>query len=586
MARNNVRVGVGVHGAKQAASELDKFRDKFDRLQKQGAKGFAIGAGAAITTKAFDLMGLAASSAADFIGDSIGAASDLNETLSKSRTIFGDSADEIEAWADTAADAFGSSKKDALDAASGFAGLFSTVGLGLDKSAEMGKKLTELGSDLASFFNTDVATALGALKSGLSGESEPLRKFNVFLSETAVSAELARMGIKKVGGQFTEAQKATARYKIILDQTTTAQGDFERTSDGLANTQRSLEAAMADVQAEIGQKLLPVMLDLANFAKDEIVPAIEAISDAADEAAPVLDILGLAAQHLIDPLGSMERAMGFLADREAEAAQEAKDAAVALGEMQRAAFDVEHGLGDTEGALDTTGDATDDLTRDTKELKTAQEKLADALQDTTDNLEELSDEMFGATINAGDLAQAQKDLAEKLKEGPESKKAQDIAIWRGEVAELEQTIFDLQAQMAREAGPKAFYDWLIKQKAAIGDTNAALSIYIDRLIAAAGIRLPGIPHGAEPTGGGGTSPAPIPIRTAPRGALPAFAEGGTVPGPEGSPQVILAHGGEEITPVDGKGGTTINLTVQGSLIAQSKEDVVLALQRAASFVRG
>ena len=43
----------------------------------------------------------------------------------------------------------------------------------------------------------------------------------------------------------------------------------------------------------------------------------------------------------------------------------------------------------------------------------------------------------------------------------------------------------------------------------------------------------------------------------PRGALPAFAEGGTVPGPEGSPQVILAHGGEEVIPADGKGGTTI-----------------------------
>src|SRR3989304_4319541 len=89
MAGNVVRVATQVTGTAKASSDLDRLRDKFERLQKQGAKGFAIGVGAAVTTKAFDLMGMAASAAADFIGDSIGAASDMNETLSKSKVIFG-----------------------------------------------------------------------------------------------------------------------------------------------------------------------------------------------------------------------------------------------------------------------------------------------------------------------------------------------------------------------------------------------------------------------------------------------------------------------------------------------------------------
>src|SRR3990170_4564735 len=103
MAGNVVRVATQVTGTAKASSDLDRLRDKFDRLQKQGAKGFAIGAGAAITAKGLDLMGMAAGSAAEFIGDSIGAASDLNETLSKSRTIFGGASDDMEEWADTAA---------------------------------------------------------------------------------------------------------------------------------------------------------------------------------------------------------------------------------------------------------------------------------------------------------------------------------------------------------------------------------------------------------------------------------------------------------------------------------------------------
>src|SRR3990172_11556019 len=98
MAGNKIRVATEIAGVGRASSDLDNLKDKFAKLQSQGAKGFAIGAGAAITTKAFDLMGSAASMAADFIGDSIGAASDMNETLSKSRGRSGTSS-WVSTWA-------------------------------------------------------------------------------------------------------------------------------------------------------------------------------------------------------------------------------------------------------------------------------------------------------------------------------------------------------------------------------------------------------------------------------------------------------------------------------------------------------
>src|SRR3989304_4167905 len=70
MAGNTVRVAAQVTGVGKASSDLDKLRDKFERLQKQGAKGFAIGVGAAVTTKAFDLMGGAVNAVTGFLGDS------------------------------------------------------------------------------------------------------------------------------------------------------------------------------------------------------------------------------------------------------------------------------------------------------------------------------------------------------------------------------------------------------------------------------------------------------------------------------------------------------------------------------------
>ncbi len=245
----------------KVSGSLDKIRDRFDTLGKsKGAQSILQGVGVGAGVKAFGLLESAISSATGFVEGSIEAASNLNETMTKSEQIFGKNSDAVEQWANNAAGAFGQSKRAALDVASTFAGLFSTVGLTLDDATDKAKTLTQLGSDLASFFNTDVATATDALRSGLAGESEPLRQFNVFLSETAVAAKATELGMKKVNGQFTEGQKVTARYAIILDQTATAQGDFARTSEGMANQQRTLQAELENTSAKFGDRMIPVVI--------------------------------------------------------------------------------------------------------------------------------------------------------------------------------------------------------------------------------------------------------------------------------------------------------------------------------------
>jgi hypothetical protein len=263
----------------RVSSGLDRLRDKFDRLGGKGSSASFFGNVTAMAVaKGFDLIGDAASSAIDFVQDSIQAASNLNESQNKSRVIFGDSANAIEEWASGASDSFGQSERAALDAASTFAGLFDTAGISLGDATDMSKKLTVLGSDLASFFNTDVSDALAAVRSGLAGESEPLRRFNVFLSETAVSAKLVEMGQKKVNGQWTEGQKIAARYQIILEQTDAAQGDFAATADGLANSQKTVNAKLEDAQALLGQKMLPAQLAVTN-AQIDFIEGLTVLND-------------------------------------------------------------------------------------------------------------------------------------------------------------------------------------------------------------------------------------------------------------------------------------------------------------------
>lgn len=222
-----------------------EFGDKLGAVsQKLQTTGLALSAG---ITAPLLLMGRTA----------VKAASDLNESFTKTQQVFGQSSRVIEEFSKTSAKAMGLSRQAALDYASSFGLILQAGGKTESQSADMSKTLSTLAADLASFYNVDVQTAADKLKSGLVGEAEPLRAFGVLLSETAVKARALAMGFKEEGGQLSEAAKVQARYAIILDQTRKAQGDFGRTSDGLANQSRILKANLADLSADIGDLLLP-----------------------------------------------------------------------------------------------------------------------------------------------------------------------------------------------------------------------------------------------------------------------------------------------------------------------------------------
>ena len=187
------------------------------------------------------------------------AASDLNESFTKTQQVFGKSSDAVVSFSNKSAAALGLSKQAALDYASSFGLILQAGGKTEAESGKMSVTLSQLSADLASFYNVDVGTAADKLKSGLVGEAEPLRVFGVLLSENAVKARALAMGFKESGGQLSEAAKVQARYAIILDQTRKAQGDFNATADGLANTSRRVKAQLADLSAEFGAILLPLV---------------------------------------------------------------------------------------------------------------------------------------------------------------------------------------------------------------------------------------------------------------------------------------------------------------------------------------
>lgn len=212
---------------------------------------------------AFAAVGVTVGVAAgvDQIRKTVAAASDLEEQLNKSNVVFGRSAANIQAWSETTAQAFGLSQRAALEAAAGFGQILETSGLNQTESARFSRSLVELASDLASFNNLETTDALDKLRSGLVGEAEPLRRIGVLLSEARVQQEAYASGIAESGAKLTEGQKVQARYALILRDTASAQGDFGRTSESLANQQRILAAQVENLRGKIGQAFLPAVTE-------------------------------------------------------------------------------------------------------------------------------------------------------------------------------------------------------------------------------------------------------------------------------------------------------------------------------------
>lgn len=250
----------------------------------------------------------------DVMGDSISAASDQEEALSKVTVVFGDQADEIKEWADQSVESMGMSETSALSAAGTLGNLFDSLKIAGDESADMSREVVELASDLASFNNTAGGTdeVLGALQAGLLGETEPMRRFGSNLSAARVESYLLAKGIARSKSEITEAMKVQARYALILEDTVNAQGDYARTSDGLANSQRTLAGRFQNLSASIGQLLEGPARALVGFL-DDVVSSFLPANDAIQRATDYVNAYGKAAQ------GATEEAAKLPEQLEAEA---------------------------------------------------------------------------------------------------------------------------------------------------------------------------------------------------------------------------------------------------------------------------
>jgi hypothetical protein len=210
----------------------------------------------------------------------VNAASNLNEAINASSVVFGDAASKIQDFAKTAAESTGLSATAVNQMGAQMGALLLNMGLDADTAAEQTVNLTKRAADMASIFNTDVSDAFTAVQAGLRGETEPLRRYGVDVSDAAVQSYALANGMIKAGDEMDNQTKITARVALIYEQTNKIAGDFVNTSDGLANSARIQSARWANFKAELGTKLLPVVQTFQRLFMDiasSVLPKVLAV---------------------------------------------------------------------------------------------------------------------------------------------------------------------------------------------------------------------------------------------------------------------------------------------------------------------
>lgn len=261
----------------------------------------------------------------NFGKESIKLASDIEEVQNVIDVTFGQGAAQIEEFAKSAAEAFGLSELSAKQYAGTMGAMLKSSGLATSAAQEMSTTLAGLAGDVASFYNLDTDTAFEKIRSGISGETEPLKQLGINMSVANLEAYALAQGITKSYNAMSQSEQVLLRYNYLLGVTTDAQGDFARTSGSFANQIRILQLNFDQLRIAVGNALIPIA--------QAVLPGINAIISALTKLATVFAqvtalLFGKSAEvKATSGIASSAGAAAGATDRLAEATKGAGDAA-------------------------------------------------------------------------------------------------------------------------------------------------------------------------------------------------------------------------------------------------------------------
>lgn len=239
----------------------------------------------AIRKSILQAMGIAGGFYAVFQGikESINIASDLTEVQNVVDVTFGDFKSKIEDLAKVSIPELGMSELTVKQIASRFQAMGTAMGIARGEMADMSVDLTRLAGDMSSFYNVAQEDVARSLQSVFTGETEPLRKYGLDLTQATLKEWALKNGIDADIKSMSQMEKTMLRYQYVMANTTAAQGDFIRTADTWANQVRILKEQLKQLAGVLGTAFINALKPLVsalNSALSSIISFAQTVVNA------------------------------------------------------------------------------------------------------------------------------------------------------------------------------------------------------------------------------------------------------------------------------------------------------------------
>lgn len=225
----------------------------------------------------------------DMASGAVQLASDLIEVKNVVDVTFGSSAKIINDFARSSIKNFGLSELQAKDYAATLGSIIKPAGITGDKLANMSVKLAGLSGDFASFRNLKAEDVFNKIRSGITGETEPLKALGIIMTQANLKTFALTQGITKQWKAMSQAEQTMLRYNFIMKSSKDAQGDFNKTlNESLANQQRLFSVMKKQALAKIMTGIIPIFTKamriinekLATINFDKVAKSVKAGADA------------------------------------------------------------------------------------------------------------------------------------------------------------------------------------------------------------------------------------------------------------------------------------------------------------------
>jgi hypothetical protein len=423
---SEARIGIRTD-TKQAEQGITSVRGMFANLAKDAKSSILTGIGLGAGVTAWNLLGTAVSKVGDFLMDSVKAAAEeevgirrLSTAIRENVVGWNGNIEAIERVIDER-EKLGFSDGEQRDSLARLTAVTKDHNKALD--------LQRIAMDFARLRGIDLASAGDIIGKVYAGNVGILTRYGI---------QLAR------GTSATEALAEIQRR---------AAGQAEAFADTAAGAAATLAIEFENLQEDIGAELLPVMVDLAEVARDDLVPAIRGIVDGAKALEPILGPLGEIFRTAFVPgahaAQGMREELEHLAAVSEASGRTTSNNWIAMGQaMRETTEEAAEDAGDLAVAVDEmTGDIADDMDQLVRTLVAGQTDWQNALEDYN---EAFQNDMLPAAELAAIQAELKNWLARRnqaIRDGD----AERVAIASAAIAALKERENELLRQLPQIA---------------------------------------------------------------------------------------------------------------------------------------